>query len=74
MEDKTGGRHYFELENVNLITIFMKDIKLFYEKNLLKLNMDVLKVTVFLNNFLNIFQSNANAESIKVTWCILGPL
>lgn len=64
MEDKTGARHYLELENVNLITIFMKDIKLFYEKNLLKLNMDV---TVFLNNFPNIFQSNANAKSIEVT-------
>lgn len=67
MEDKTGPRHYLELENVNLITILMKDIKLFHEKNLLKLNMDALGVTVFLNNFPHIFQSNANAKRIKVT-------
>lgn len=29
------------------IQFFMEDIKLFYEKNLLKLNMDAYKVTVF---------------------------
>lgn len=44
----------------------MKDIKLFHEENLLKLNMDALRVAVFLNNFPNIFQSGANAKSIKV--------